>query len=130
MIRLESGQTSRPLPRNPIALERIFINLVTNAHDAIEETGRKSGEIKFSAFVREAVIVCEVLDNGTGITESNLERIFDPYFTTKNVGKGTGMGLTEVFNLMIQFGGRITAANNPGGGATFRLEFKKHGSID
>jgi signal transduction histidine kinase len=49
------------------------------------------------------------------------------------VGKGTGIGLTEVFNLMIQFGGRITAANNPnnqGGGATFRLEFQKHASIN
>ena len=98
--------------------------------DAIEETGRKSGEIKFSAYEKGTAIVCEVVDNGTGITESNLERIFDPYFTTKNVGKGTGMGLTEVFNLMIQFGGQITAANNSGGGATFRLEFKKHASID
>ena len=113
---------------DPIALERIFINLVTNARDAIEETGRKSGSIRFSAIEQGPLIVCEVADNGTGIEESNLERIFDPYFTTKNVGKGkgTGMGLTEVFNLMIQFGGRITAANNSGGGATFRLEFNKH----
>jgi C4-dicarboxylate-specific signal transduction histidine kinase len=115
---------------DPIALERIFINLVTNARDAIEETDRKSGMIRFSAFEHGPSIVCEVVDNGTGITESNLERIFDPYFTTKNVGKGTGMGLTEVFNVMIQFGGRITAANNPGGGAIFRLEFKKHASLN
>lgn len=128
-IEVDLSGVQRNLPTvsaNPIALERIFINLVTNARDAIEETGRKSGEIKFSAYEKETAIVCEVVDNGTGITESNLERIFDPYFTTKNVGKGTGMGLTEVFNLMIQFGGRITAANNPVGGSTFRLEFKKH----
>jgi histidine kinase len=113
-----------------VALERIFINLVTNARDAIEETGRKSGKITFSAYEHGSSVVCEVTDSGTGIEESNLERIFDPYFTTKSVGKGTGMGLTEVFNLMISFGGRITAANSLGGGATFRLEFKKHALPD
>ena len=116
---------------DPIALERVFINLVTNARDAIEETGRKSGMIKFSAHERETMIVCEVEDDGTGIAEGNLDRIFDPYFTTKAVGNGTGMGLTEVFNLMVQFGGRITAANRPGnGGATLHLEFKKYGSAN
>ena len=113
-----------------VALERIFINLVTNARDAIEETGRKSGKITFSAYEHGSSVVCEATDSGTGIEQSNLERIFDPYFTTKSVGKGTGMGLTEVFNLMISFGGRITAANSPGGGATFRLEFKKHALPD
>ena len=114
---------------DPIALERIFINLITNARDAIEETGHKSGTVRFSAFEQGDVVVCDVADNGVGIVDENLERIFDPYFTTKEVGKGTGIGLTEVFNLMIQFGGRITAANNQGGGATFRLEFQKHAAI-
>lgn len=115
---------------DPIALERVFINLIANARDAVEETDRKSGQIKFSAHEQGTSIVCEVADNGAGIAEGNLERIFDPYFTSKAVGKGTGMGLTEVFNLMIQFGGRITAANNPSQGATFRLEFRKHESVD
>jgi C4-dicarboxylate-specific signal transduction histidine kinase len=115
-----------PVNADPIALERIFINLITNSRDAIEGTGRKSGTVNFSAFEQEDAVVCEVADNGGGIVNENLERIFDPYFTTKDVGKGTGIGLTEVFNLMIQFGGRITAANNQGGGATFRLEFQKH----
>jgi C4-dicarboxylate-specific signal transduction histidine kinase len=115
---------------DPIALERIFINLITNARDAIEETNHKSGTVSFSAFEHGDAIVCEVADNGGGINDANLERIFDPYFTTKEVGKGTGIGLTEVFNLMIQFGGRITAANNQGGGAKFRLEFQKHASLN
>jgi C4-dicarboxylate-specific signal transduction histidine kinase len=126
-VNLSGIQSNLPtVNADPIALERIFINLITNARDAIEETGRKSGTVSFSAFEREDTVVCEVTDNGGGIVDANLERIFDPYFTTKDVGKGTGIGLTEVFNLMIQFGGRITAANNQGGGATFRLEFQKH----
>lgn len=114
---------------DPVALERIFINLIINARDAIEETERKSGTVSFSASEQGDQVVCEVADTGTGIVDANLDRIFDPYFTTKDVGKGTGIGLTEVFNLMIQFGGRITAANKQGGGATFRLEFQKHASL-
>ena len=84
----------------------------------------------FLTFEQGDKVVCEVADNGIGIVDANLERIFDPYFTTKDVGKGTGIGLTEVFNLMIQFGGRITAANNQGGGAIFRLEFQKHALLN
>jgi signal transduction histidine kinase len=129
-VRRSGMQPNLPsVSADPIALERIFINLITNARDAIEETGRKSGTISLSAFEQEHAVVCEVADTGGGIVDENLERIFDPYFTTKEVGKGTGIGLTEVFNLMIQFGGRITAANNQDGGATFRLEFQKHEPI-
>jgi C4-dicarboxylate-specific signal transduction histidine kinase len=119
-----------PVSADPVALERVFINLITNARDAIEETNRKSGQIKFLVYEKGSSIVCEVSDNGIGIAEGNLERIFDAYFTTKAVGKGTGLGLTEVFNAMIQFGGRITAANNPSQGATFLLEFQKHAPAD
>jgi len=132
-IEIDRSGLAHDLPAvsaDPIALEQVFINLITNARDAIEETGRKSGMIRFSAFDAAASIVCEVADTGTGIAVANLQRIFDPYFTTKQVGKGSGMGLTEVFNLMIQFDGRITAANNPGGGATFQLGFKRHAPAD
>ena len=133
-IDVDLSGVQRNLPMvsaDPIALERIFINLVTNARDAVEETGRKSGTVRFSAYEHgDDAVVCEVADDGVGIVDANLERIFDPYFTTKDVGKGTGIGLTEVFNLMIQFGGRITAANNQSGGATFRLEFQKHAPTD
>ncbi len=119
-----------PISADPIALERVFINLVTNARDAIEDTKRGSGGIRFSAHESGTSVFCDVADNGTGINPDILDRIFDPYFTTKDVGKGTGMGLTEVFNAMIQFGGKVTAAGNASGGAVFRLEFKKHASAN
>jgi len=119
-----------PISADPIALERVFINLVTNARDAIEDTKRGSGRISFSAHESGTSVSCEVADNGTGINPHNLDRIFNPYFTTKAIGKGTGMGLTEVFNAMIQFGGKVTAAGSLSGGAVFRLEFKRHASAD
>jgi signal transduction histidine kinase len=118
------------LPRvqaDPIALERVFINLFTNARDAIEERGRGTGAITLSAREDGNAIYCDVVDDGTGITEKILDRIFDPYFTTKEVDKGTGMGLTEVLNLMIQFGGNVTVTSVPDQGTKFCLEFQKYG---
>ena len=109
-----------------ISIERIFINLITNARDAIDDTGRGEGLIGISARAKDAFVVCDVADNGTGILQENLSRIFDPYFTTKEVGKGTGMGLSEVMNLMIQFGGQVTVASEAGKSTTFTLEFPKH----
>ena len=115
-----------PVHADAVAVERIFINLVTNARDAIEQTKRGEGTIRISVHVSGATVICEVLDDGIGIAKQNLSRIFDPYFTTKEVGKGTGLGLTEVMNLMVQFGGRVTVQSVPHQGTTFRLEFRQH----
>jgi signal transduction histidine kinase len=111
-----------------ISLEQIFINLLTNARDAIEEAGKGRGKVVVRAHVANGSVICEVEDNGTGIARENLDRIFDPYFTTKPVGKGTGMGLTEVLNSMVLFGGRVTVHSMPGEGATVTLEFQRHES--
>lgn len=109
-----------------VQLERIFINLISNARDAIEDTGRGEGRIQISGHATDRSVVCIVSDNGTGIVEENLPRIFDPYFTTKEVDKGTGMGLTEVMNLMILFGARVAVSSVPGQHTTFNLEFPRH----
>ena len=63
------------------------------------------------------VVVIEVEDNGPGIAPEHLERVFDPFFTTKEPGKGTGLGLSICARLVEGMGGRIDAANAPGGGA-------------
>jgi signal transduction histidine kinase len=128
-IQVDSDGVSIELPpihADAVAVERIFINLLTNARDAIEETGRGEGAIRISAHTEREFVVCEVVDNGLGIAEEILPRIFDPYFTTKEVGKGTGMGLTEVMNLMIQFGGRVSVRSVPHQSTAFRLEFPQY----
>ena len=118
-----------PINADGVAVERIFINLLTNARDAIEQTGRGEGAIRISAHVSGKTVICEVSDDGIGIAEQNLARVFDPYFTTKEVGKGTGLGLTEVMNLMVQFGGRVTVQSVPRQSTTFRLEFPQYVEI-
>jgi signal transduction histidine kinase len=115
-----------PINADGVAVERIFINLLTNARDAIEQTRRGEGTVRISAHVSGATVICEVSDDGVGIAEANLARVFDPYFTTKEVGQGTGLGLTEVMNLMVQFGGRVTVQSVPHHSTTFRLEFPRY----
>jgi signal transduction histidine kinase len=72
-------------------------------------------------FTAPRVVVIEVLDNGPGIAEENLEAIFDPFFTTKEPGKGTGLGLSICARLVEGMGGRIEASNAPDGGACFTI---------
>jgi signal transduction histidine kinase len=110
----------------PVGLERIFINLITNARDAIEEACRGEGLVKIAAHVQDTAVVCKIKDDGTGIATDVIARVFDPYFTTKEVGKGTGMGLTEVMNSMIQFGGRVAVDSVIDQGTEFTLEFRIH----
>ena len=64
----------------------------------------------------------EVRDNGQGIPEESLSRIFEPFYTTKEVGKGTGLGLAIAYGIVQEHGGEILAANHPDGGATFTVE--------
>ena len=129
-VHLEGDPSGLPaINADGVAVERIFINLLTNARDAIEQTGRGEGAIRISAHVSGKTVICEVSDDGIGIAEQNLAHVFDPYFTTKEVGKGTGLGLTEVMNLMVQFGGRVTVQSVPRQSTTFRLEFPQYVEI-
>jgi signal transduction histidine kinase len=64
-----------------------------------------------------------VIDTGTGIPEEIRDRIFDPFFSTREVGKGTGLGLSVSYNIVAAHGGTITADSEPGKGATFRVVF-------
>ena len=65
-------------------------------------------------------------DTGHGIPEDALTRIFEPFYTTKDVGKGTGLGLAIAYGIMQEHGGQIAAANHPDGGAIFTVEVPVH----
>jgi histidine kinase len=110
-------------------LEQVFINLLINARDAIEEryavgdgaAGPK--QIRLTSARCGQQVVVEVCDTGTGIPETHLEKIFEPFFTTKKVGQGTGLGLSISYGIVQECGGRIDAKANPDGGACFILKF-------
>ncbi|MCP3410960.1 ATP-binding protein [Bradyrhizobium sp. CCGB01] len=117
-------------------LSSALLNLAINARDAMLDGGKLMLTTRNVVFgVREAVAVgagyaghyveIEIADSGTGIPQAFLERIFDPFFSTKEVGKGTGLGLSMVFGFVKQSGGGIKVDSAEGGGTTFTIYLPK-----
>ena len=117
------------------AAEDALLNLILNARDAMPGGGRLEFELDNFTVGRQKVGAFEsqlnhgdyvrlsVRDTGSGIAEQNLHRIFDPFYTSKPPGSGTGLGLSTVFGFMRQSGGAITVASEIGDGSTFTLYF-------
>jgi len=114
---------------DPDRLEQVFINLLINARDAIEEKweGRevRKGDKRIALKTRfkDNTVIAEIRDTGPGIDEAYQNKIFDPFFTTKEVGKGTGLGLSISYGIVKDCGGNIRLARDKGPGACFLLEF-------
>jgi len=103
-------------------LGQVFLNLLSNAIQAIEEGAPDKNEIRIATWADEdGRAAVEIRDTGMGIPEHLLGRVFEPFFTTKPVGKGTGLGLSISHGIVRAFGGEITAASTVGEGTTFRV---------
>lgn len=100
-------------------LNQIFTNLIDNALDALD--GRPVRRITFRTAAAEGEVRCDVEDTGAGIAPEHLARIFEPTFTTKPVGQGTGLGLASCYELAAAFQGRLEVASELGVGTTFCL---------
>ncbi len=110
-----------PTMADPHQLEQVFINLTTNAMQALSTVPEPRQLTIESRQVGEHILL-SFADNGPGIPSDALSRVFDPFFSTKQVGQGTGLGLSICFGIISQHKGRIWAENAPEGGAIFRLE--------
>ena len=106
-------------------LKQVFMNLLVNAYQAIEEdTAEGSGQggiIEISTCQRDGGIEIAISDTGPGIADADLARIFDPFYTTKEVGAGTGLGLSTSYGIVKQHGGEMTATSEAGQGARFTV---------
>jgi PAS domain S-box-containing protein len=114
------------LPRvssDPLLLHQVFLNMVVNAEHAVAATGRP-GRIEVTTGLAGAAdrIRVTVRDTGGGIAPDALPHIFEPFYTTKDVGQGTGLGLAIAYGIVQDHGGQITAANHPDGGAVMTVE--------
>jgi signal transduction histidine kinase len=101
-------------------LVHLLLNLLLNARDSM--AGR--GTVELAGGVEEDAVVLRVADEGTGIPHADLERIFEPFFSTKGE-TGTGLGLATAYGLMRHLGGEISASNRPQGGAVLTLRFRR-----
>ena len=98
-------------------LQQVFLNILNNAYDAVQEAGQR-GRIRIHTRRQGEMIEVAISDNGTGIVDS--QRIFDPFYTTKQPGKGTGLGLSICYGIVRAHGGEIQCWNNEAGaGSTF-----------
>jgi len=99
-------------------LEQVLINLITNAVHAVESGGKVTVRAQTAG---PAQVLLEVADSGPGVPEDDRQKIFEPFFTTKSDGKGTGLGLPIVRNIIDQHGGEISVGRSDLGGASFRV---------
>jgi signal transduction histidine kinase/CheY-like chemotaxis protein len=129
-LRLELGNDAWPCKLDPAQFEAAILNLAINARDASEDGGRLTVRTDLVRSAEEAGgameltgphIVLTVADTGPGMPPEVLARIFEPFYTTKPVGKGSGLGLAQVWAFVTQSGGRIVVDSAPGTGTTFRM---------
>jgi PAS domain S-box-containing protein len=117
---------------DPTQIHQIAMNLITNAYHAVEENGGSINiELKETEFGRDDLhdyvikpgkyVILSVSDTGTGIDQSLIDKIFDPYFTTKEQGKGTGLGLSVVLGIVKEHGGDVRVDSQAGKGTTFKV---------
>lgn len=128
----EVSPDAESLQTDPGLLRQILINLLTNAIDATSahqadagSVATVTGRIFVSAKTEGAEVVLAVRDEGTGIAPDDLQRIFEPFYTTKGRGRGTGLGLSICRELTRSLGGKITVESAPGQGSTFALRLPR-----
>lgn len=111
------------LPRticNPNELNQVFLNLIINAKQATENT--EEATIKISSLCNNDTIFIRVQDNGCGMSDEVKKQIFVPFFTTKPVGKGTGMGMAVAYGIIADHQGKIVVTSKEGLGTTFEIQ--------
>ncbi|HYR74676.1 MAG TPA: ATP-binding protein [Pyrinomonadaceae bacterium] len=104
---------------NSVKLQQVFTNLILNARDSIA-----NGNGRVSLSTRngdDGSLVVEVADSGVGIAPDDVAKIYDPFFTTKGVGRGTGLGLAVTYGIVQEHSGHISVSSTPGLGTTFRI---------
>jgi PAS domain S-box-containing protein len=105
---------------NSVKLQQVFTNLILNARDSIA-----NGNGRIALTTRQgdddSSLLVEVADSGVGIAPDDVAKIYDPFFTTKGVGRGTGLGLAVTYGIVQEHSGHISVASTPGLGTTFRI---------
>lgn len=122
-VLLELEPVQLPLRGDPLQIEQILVNLVSNARDAMPLGGAITIRTRLELAPRGPMAGLEVEDDGTGMEAEVLARIFDPFFSTKAPGRGTGLGLASVKAIVERQGGALQARSTPGRGTVFSLSF-------
>ncbi len=132
------GRDLWPVKADISQLEQVVVNLAVNARDAMPDGGVLTIQTSnldaemirdkyvFNGLVPDDYVLLEVRDEGTGMSEEVMEKIFEPFFSTKDVGKGTGLGLSTVYGIVKQTGGYIYPQSRLGEGTSFMVFLPRH----
>jgi signal transduction histidine kinase len=123
-IELDLAADLPPVAADPIQLDLAMLNLAVNARDAMPDGGTlriRTAAIPFPDRSRRSGVALEVSDDGSGIPEQALPHVFEPFFTTKGAGKGTGLGLAQVYGFAKHAGGAATVSSKLGRGTTITI---------
>jgi C4-dicarboxylate-specific signal transduction histidine kinase len=117
-------------------LEQVFINLVSNAIDAMDEKDTrpeisdKEKRLTIRSFVENDHVSVKVIDTGIGMSEEVKNKIFEPFYTTKKVGKGTGLGISISYGIVQDYKGSIEIESEVGKGTAFTLKFPQANAVE
>ena len=126
-IAVDLDRTLPPIWIDADQIKQVIMNMLVNAQHAVEEKGniivstRRSQDPRAPVTEPKPMVAISIVDTGCGIPEANLRRIFDPFFTSKDVGKGTGLGLSVSHGIVEAHGGLIEVESKVGEGSTFRV---------
>ena len=136
-LHVDHGRDLWPIKADLNQLEQVIVNLAVNARDAMPDGGvltirtanvaeAESMRFKGQGFRAGDYVLIEVADTGIGMPADVQDKIFEPFYSTKDVGKGTGLGLSTVYGIIKQTGGFIYVDSTPGEGSTFRILMPRH----
>lgn len=120
-VSVERADPGAAILADVFQMQQVFLNLILNAAHAVE--GREDRRLAIRVASASGRTLIRFTDNGCGIPPENLGRIFEPFFSTKPAGKGTGLGLAVCRDIVVEHGGAVSAVSEPGQGAVFTIEF-------
>jgi two-component system, cell cycle sensor histidine kinase and response regulator CckA len=131
------GRDLWPVKVDVSQFEQVIVNLAVNARDAMPDGGtltiktanvsaQEAEKLSYKGMPAADYVRIDVTDTGTGIPPEIVDKIFEPFFSTKEVGKGTGLGLSTVYGIVKQTGGFIYVDSEPGFGTSFRIFLPRH----
>ena len=112
-----------PIQADPLQLHQVFLNLMSNAAEAMPGGGRLT--LRTQRGPAAGTITVQVQDTGVGISDENMSKLFTPFFTTKPIGKGTGLGLAIIYGIVKMHRGQISVQSEEGQGTTFTLTLRE-----